>query len=120
MTAFAPAAVKPPIDQATLDKIDVRVGTILSVGDVPETDRLALLTVDFGDHTRSIVAGIRTERRDVQSIVGAQTLFVVNLQPRIIRGQRSEGMLFDAGFADGLRPALMQPESPVPAGTRVG
>jgi hypothetical protein len=52
--------------------------------------------------------------------VGAQALFVVNLAPRTIRGHVSEGMLFDIGFADGLRPAFAQPEWPVPNGVRAG
>ena len=83
-------------------------------------DRLAVLTVDFGDRTRSIVAGIRTERPSLAALVGSQALFVVNLPPRTIRGQLSEGMLFDVGFADGLRPAFAQPEWPVPDGVRAG
>jgi len=118
--AFAPAPVKPEIDQATLDKVDIRLGTIRAAAPVAGADRLALLTVDFGDHTRSIVAGIRTERPDLESVVGAQTLFVVNLPRKTIRGQTSEGMLFDAGFADDLRPAFAQPEWPVPNGVRAG
>lgn len=117
---FAPAPVKPEIDQATLDKLDLRLGTIRAGAPVAGADRLALLTVDFGDHTRSIVAGIRTERPDLESVVGTQTLFVVNLARKTIRGQASEGMLFDAGFADDLRPAFAQPEWPMPDGVRAG
>jgi tRNA-binding EMAP/Myf-like protein len=67
---FAPAPVKPAVDQATLDTIDVRVGTIRAVSIVAGADRLALLTVDFGDRTRSIVAGIRTERPSLDELVG--------------------------------------------------
>ena len=52
--------------------------------------------------------------------MGAQALFVVNLEPRKIRGELSEGMLFDIGFADGVPPALAVPERPVPNGTRAG
>ena len=79
-----------------------------------------LLTVSFADRTRSIVAGIRTERPSLDALVGAQALFVVNLPPKTLRGQLSEGMLFDIGFADGLRPAFAQPEWPVPDGVRAG
>jgi methionine--tRNA ligase beta chain len=116
---FAPAPPKPEIDQATLEKLDVRVGTIRGAEPVAGADRLALLTVDFGDRQRSIVAGIRTERA-LDGVVGAQALFVVNLAPKTIRGRVSEGMLFDAGFADGLRPAFVQPEWPMPDGVRAG
>jgi tRNA-binding protein len=108
------------VDSTVLASLDVRVGTICAVAPVAAADRLARLSVDFGDHTRSIVAGIRTERPALDSIVGVQALFVVNLPPREIRGEVSEGMLFDIGFADGLRPALAQPERPVPNGARAG
>ena len=117
---FAPAPIKPEIDQAAFDRVDVRIGTIRAAADIPGTDRLAVLTVDFGDRTRAIVAGIRTERPVLDALVGVQALFVVNLAPRTIRGQVSEGMLFDAGFADGLRPVLVHPEWPVPDGVRAG
>lgn len=117
---FTPAPVKAVLEPGTLEKLDVRVGTIRAAVPVPGADRLALLTVDFGDRTRSIVAGIRTERLSLSDVVGVQALFAVNLPPKTIRGQLSEGMLFDVGFADGLRPAFARPEWPVPDGTRAG
>ena len=117
---FTPAAVKPQVEHSVLEQIDVRVGTIRAAAIVPGTDRLALLTVDFGDRPRPIVAGIRIERGSLDTVVGMQAFFVVNLAPRTIRGQVSEGMLFDAGFADGVRPAFVQPEWPLPNGVRAG
>ena len=53
-------------------------------------------------------------------IEGRQALFVVNLEPRKMRGVVSEGMLFDIGFADGITPVLAMPEEPVPGGSRGG
>ena len=117
---FTVAPVKPPIDLADLDKIDIRVGTIISVSDVPGSGKLVQLRVGFGDHERTIVAGMKTERANPQEIAGKQALFVVNLEPRKMRGVLSEGMLFDIGYADGVRPVLAVPESPVPDGTRAG
>ena len=117
---FAPAPVKPQIDHAQLEALDVRVGTIRAAVPVSGADRLALLSVSFADRTRSIVAGIRSERPSLDALVGAQALFAINLPPKTIRGQLSEGMLFDIGFADGLRPAFAQPEWPVPDGVRAG
>ncbi len=115
-----PAPVKPLITLEVLNQIDVRVGTILSVSDLPNSDNLMQLSVDFGDHHRTIVAGIRKERENPREIEGKQALFVLNLAPRKMRGAFSEGMLFDIGYADGVRPVLAVPESPVPNGTRAG
>lgn len=114
------APVKAAISADLLEQVDIRVGTIEEVGDVPGADRLVQLKVNFGDHHRTIVAGVKQERSDPEEIKGKQSLFVVNLQPRRIRGVLSEGMLFDIGYADGVRPVLAVPEAPVPNGTRAG
>jgi tRNA-binding protein len=114
------APIKPVITLDVLNQIDVRVGTILSVADVANSDNLMQLLVDFGDHERTIVAGIRKERANPREIEGRQALFVVNLEPRKMRGVLSEGMLFDIGYGDGITPVLSVPESPVPNGTRAG
>jgi tRNA-binding protein len=115
-----PADIKPEIPFATLAAVDLRVGTIQSVHDVAGSSKLIRMVVDFGDHTRNILAGMKKERSDVGAIVGRQALFVVNLPPRTMAGEVSEGMLFDVGFADGIEPALLSPERPVPNGTRAG
>jgi tRNA-binding protein len=114
-----PAPVKPTITPEDLDRVDVRVGTILRVEDLPGSDRLVRLLVDFGDHRRAIVAGLKLERPDAREVQGRQALFVVNLPPRRIRGEVSEGMLFDIGYADGIVPVLAVPEKPVPDGSRL-
>ena len=98
----------------------MRVGTIEGVEDVAGADRLVRLIVDFGDHRRQIIAGLKKEREDPGEIRGRQALFVVNLEPRNIRGEVSEGMLFDLGYPDGILPVLAVPEKPVPNGTRAG
>jgi tRNA-binding EMAP/Myf-like protein len=63
---------------------------------------------------------MKQERAEPKQIEGLQTLFVVNLEPKKIMGQVSEGMLLDIGYADGLKPVLALPEGPVPNGVRVG
>ena len=103
-----------------LDSLDVRVGTIKAVEDVPKSDKLVRLRVGFGDHERVILAGLKNERPDPEALVGVQALFVVNLEPRKMMGEVSEGMLFDLGYADSLTPALAVPKRPVPDGTRAG
>jgi tRNA-binding protein len=114
------APVKPTITIDVLDQVDIRVGTIAAIADVEGSKKLLKLSVDFGDFSRTIVAGMKAERDDPAEIVGRQALFVVNLAHRAMAGVVSEGMLFDIGYADGVLPALAQPERPVPNGTRAG
>lgn len=117
---MVPAPVKPTIAFAALEALDIRVGTIERAEPVPSSEKLLRLTVNFGDHTRRILSGLKKERPDPSVLVGQQALFVVNLEPRKMAGEISEGMLLDLGYADGIQPALAQPESPVPNGTRAG
>ena len=117
---MTPASVKPQITIEDLQKIDVRVGTILSVADVPGADKLVALRVSFGDHERTILSGMKAERADPREIEGRQALFVVNLAPRRMKGLVSEGMVFDIGFEDGVTPVLAVPEGNVPDGARAG
>ena len=112
--------IKELIEIDLLVKIDIRVGTIKSVEDIKKSDRLVKLSVDFGDFMRTILVGMKGERDDPKEIEGLQALFVVNLAPKKMAGEISEGMLFDIGYADGIVPVLAQPEKPVPDGTRVG
>jgi tRNA-binding protein len=114
------APIKPPISYDTFEKIDIRVGTIERVEDIKGADKLVRLVVDFGDHKRTILAGIKQERENPTEIEGNQALFVVNLEPRKMMGEVSEGMLFDIGYADGITPVLAVPQKPVPSGTRAG
>jgi tRNA-binding protein len=117
---FKVTPVKPLIETADLDRIDIRVGTILSVDDVEGSDKLIKLMVSFGDHQRTILSGMKQEREDPKEIEGKQALFVLNLPAKKIRGVLSEGMLFDIGYADGLTPVLAIPEKQIPDGTRAG
>ncbi len=115
-----PAPLKETVSFEDFEKLDIRAGTIVSVEDVAKSNKLMKLTVDFGDHTRSILAGIKQERANPREIEGKQALFVVNLAERNMAGEVSQGMLFDMGYADGLTPCLLVPEMPVPDGARAG
>jgi tRNA-binding protein len=114
------APVKPTITLETLEQIDVRVGTIESIENVSGSEKLVRLTVNFGNHKRAILAGLKHERPNTSEVVGKQALFVVNLKPKKMLGELSEGMLFDIGYSDGIVPVLAVPEMPVPNGSRVG
>ena len=117
---FRPAPVKPRVSADVLAQLDVRVGTVESVEDVEGSAKLVRLRVNFGDHRRTILAGMKRERENPREIEGRQALFVVNLEPRRMAGELSEGMLFDIGYEDGVAPALAVPERPVPDGARAG
>ncbi len=102
-------------------KLDIRIGTVLSAERVPETDKLIKCTIDFGDPPaggglRTIVSGIALFRNP-EDLVGKQLPYIVNLEPRMLKGVESQGMLLAASTEDGL--ALLLPDTPVPAGTRL-
>ena len=120
METIKVAPIKPTISIDLLEKVDIRVGTIKLVEDVKGSNKLIKLTVDFGDHERTILVGMKLEREQPKEIEGRQALFVVNLEPRKIMGEVSEGMLLDIGYADGLKPVLALPEKEVPNGARAG
>ena len=120
MATIKVAPVKPNITFDLLEKIDIRVGTIKLIEDVKGSDKLVKMMVDFGDHTRTILVGMKQEREEPKQLEGVQTLFVINLEPKKIMGEVSEGMLLDIGYADGIKPVLALPEAEVPNGTRAG
>ena len=74
----------------------------------------------FGDHARVILTGMKGERANPREIETKQALFVLNLEPKRMAGEVSEGMLFDIGYADGIAPVLAVPEKLVPNGVRAG
>src|ERR1700728_372667 len=115
-----PAPVKATISLELLNQIDIRGGTIESESDVANSEKLIALRVNFGDHVRTVLAGMKRERANPREIEGKQALFVVNLPSRKMAGLVSEGMLFDIGYSDGITPVLVVPESAVPDGTRAG
>jgi tRNA-binding protein len=114
------ASTKPTIPYDVFEKIDVRVGTIERVEDIAGSEKIVRLVVEFGDRKRNVLAGLKKEREDPKEIEGRQALFVVNLEPRKMMGEVSEGMLFDIGYADGITPVLAIPEKPIPNGSRAG
>jgi tRNA-binding protein len=112
--------LKPAIKLEDLDKVDIRVGLIEKVEDISGSDKLVKLTVNFGDFSRTILVGLKKERENPKEIEGKQALFVVNLEPKTMAGEISEGMLFDIGYSNGIVPVLAVPEKPVPNGISAG
>jgi hypothetical protein len=80
MPDFTPAPINPIATIAALEGLDIRVGSIERVEDVPRSERLVKLTVNFGNHSRTILAGLKKERENPRAIEGRQALFVVNVE----------------------------------------
>ncbi len=98
--------------------LEIKIGTILSVEVVPEADRLLKLMVDVGEETpRQIVSGIRTYFEDIEVLVGKQCPFLTNLEPRVIKGLESQGMILAASTDEVF--TLLHPHVEVTAGARV-
>jgi tRNA-binding protein len=115
--------LKPIKDEISFEdfaKIDIRVGEIDEVLDIPKSNNLLRLVVNFGDHKRTIIAGIKKERENPKEIQGKQALFVVNLPTKEMFGEKSEGILFDIGYENKITPVLSIPEKKVPNGTSAG
>lgn len=89
----APASQKISIDD--LAKVEISVGQIKTAEKVPNADRLLRLTVDFGTEVRQIVSGI-AEYYTPEQIIGKKCPFITNLQPRVIKGLESNGMILAA------------------------
>jgi methionyl-tRNA synthetase len=123
-------------------KMDMRIGTIRAVEPVEGTDKLLKCQIDFGlkpapqkidsleqsdeqvdlgtpeSDIRQIVSGIREYFPEYEQLVGKQVLYIVNLEPRTIRGIESNGMLMAVDGKDG-KPVFLTPEIPVLPGAKV-
>src|SRR5438045_965977 len=98
-------------------KIEMRIGEVLAVEKVPDTDKLLKLMVSFGEYgQRQIISGIALYFEDHQWLVGKHIGFVFNLEPRIVRGLESQGMILAGSSEEKFSPALF---GDVPAGTLI-
>lgn len=103
------------IDQ--FNAIEIKIGTIINAEHVPESSKLLRLEVDVGEGSlRQILSGI-AEFMAPEELVGRQFPFVTNLEPRVIRGLVSNGMIM--GVGEGETFALLAPTKPVQPGSRI-
>ncbi len=99
-------------------KVEIRAGKILSAEKIPDTDKLLKLVVDFAEAApRQIVSGISLYFPDPAVLVGKTAMFVTNLEPRVIKGHESNGMLFAVSTGDGAF-SLLEPHPTIPPGTK--
>jgi len=97
-------------------KLDLRIAEVKGVREHPNADRLLLLDILIGEKERQIVAGIRASySRD--DLVGKKIVVIENLEPAVIRGEESHGMLLAASSEAG--PVVLIPEKDVPSGSQV-
>ena len=101
---------------ADFQPLDLRVATVKSAELHPNADRLLVLQIDVGGEDRQIVAGIRSAYEPA-SLVGKQIIVVANLEPAMLRGVESQGMLLAA--RDGERVVVVTLDAPVAAGSKV-
>jgi methionine--tRNA ligase beta chain len=97
-------------------QVELRVATIKAAEPHPKADRLLVLKIDLGTEERQLVAGIRAHYTP-EELIGKQIVVVANLQPAMLRGVESQGMLLAA--SDGEKVIVLSPEKPIAAGARV-
>ncbi len=99
-------------------KVEIAVGEILSAEKVLDTDKLLKLSVDLGEESpRQIISGIALYFPDESVLVGKKCMFVTNLEPRVIKGLESQGMLLAVSTEDG-KFSMLLPDKDIPTGTR--
>ncbi|MBS3098696.1 methionine--tRNA ligase subunit beta [Candidatus Pacearchaeota archaeon] len=100
-------------------KLNLKIGKIINVEDHPNADKLFVLKVDLGeDEERTIVAGLRGYY-EKEELIGKKAVFVVNLEPVMLRGIESNGMIMAAVSEDRIKVAILTPEKDVAVGTKI-
>lgn len=107
---------KPLIKYEQFAQLDLRVATVLEAREHPNASKLLLLKIRVGIVEKQIVAGIKAHY-DPQSLVGTQIVIVNNLEPAMLRGEESQGMLLAASDENSV--VLVRPEKALADGSRV-
>lgn len=99
-------------------KLDIKIGTILSAEKVPDTNKLLKLSIDLNEEQpREVVAGIAEHFPEPEDLIGKQIPILVNLEPRILRGNTSNGMILAVGGEGDF--SLLSPDEKVSNGSSV-
>lgn len=99
-------------------KLDLRVGEIRTVEAIPGADKIYKLSVDLGGETRELVAGIKLFY-EPDFLIGKKIVVLTNLEPRVIRGISSHGMLLAASNEDKSSIVILTVEKDIPNGSKV-
>ncbi|MCX4345063.1 MAG: methionine--tRNA ligase [Kineothrix sp.] len=110
-------APKEEITYEDFEKCQFQVGLVLACEEVPKSKKLLKFQVQIGSSTRQILSGIKQYYKP-EELVGKRVMVLVNLKPREIAGQMSEGMILSAADEDG-NLAVMTPERFMPAGAEI-
>ncbi len=97
-------------------KLELKVAVIKEVTEHPNADRLFVITLDLGDKTKQVVAGIRASYQKEQ-LIGRQVVVVDNLDPAILRGVESQGMILAASDENGI--SVISPDRAMKLGSIV-
>lgn len=100
-------------------KIELKVGEIKSAEDIEGADKIYKLTIDMGEETRTLVAGIKLHYQNKDELIGKKVAVVSNLEPRALRGVESHGMLLAASNADKTTVVLMTVDRDIPNGSSI-
>jgi len=99
-------------------KLEIKIGKVKSVAKVENADKLLKFIFDIGNgEERQILAGIAEFYTDLESLVGMEVPLLLNLEPRMMRGLESQGMMLAAD--DGEKAVLLHPDKDIPAGSIV-
>src|SRR3989344_7010481 len=108
--------MKPIITFDDFSKMYLRVGRVIHCKEKEGSDNLLRLKVDFGEEgIRNILSGIKQWYKP-EDLIGKDYVFIINLQPRMIMGEESQGMIFEA---NGKKPIPLKPKSKVAPGTTI-
>lgn len=97
-------------------KLEIRIGKVISAEKIENTDKLLRLEVDFGDEKRQIVSGI-AEHYQPEDLIGHEFPFLTNLEPRMLKGVESQGMILAIGTEEKI--VLIEPQEEVPLGSKI-
>ncbi len=109
-------------------KMDIRVGVIFEIEPIPKTDKLLKFQIDFNEKDeegnrklRQIISGIHEYYPNYEELIGKQVLYIINLEPRKIKGYESNGMLMaiDDPTRDDGKPIFLIPETKVKSGSKI-